>query len=124
MSIDFLLDLERDIDGGKDIFACPGMGRNQWTLGRAVAELKKVAKRTADNKKLAVNVVRLLSKSDSVPGNLYLVPTRIGEPGARGEPQIEWSTVETREAAEMMRDVRFGPAPFFAMQIEETINPD
>lgn len=124
MSIDFLLDLERDIDGGKDIYACQGVGRNQWMLGRSVADLKKTAKRTADHKKMAVSIVRLISKSDAVAGNLYLVPTRIGEPGARGEPQIEWSTVETREAAEMMRDVRFGPAPFFGMQVEESVNPD
>lgn len=123
MSIDFLLDLERDIEGGKDIFACPGLGRNQWVLGRGVPELQKAAKRTADHKKMAVNIVRLISKSDAVAGNMFLVPTRIGDPGSRGEPQIEWSTVETKEAAEMMRDVRFGPSPFFAMQVEEAVNP-
>jgi len=123
MSIDFLFDLERDIDGGKEYFAVPGVGRNQWSISKSVEELRKFAKRTADHKKTPVQIVRLIPKSDAVAGNLFLVPTRIGEPGARGEPQIEWSPIETKEAAEVMRDVRHGPSPFFGMQVEETINP-
>ena len=123
MSIDFLFDLERDVDTGREYFACPGVGRNQWSIGKSVEELRKFAKRTADHKKTPVQIVRLIPKSDAVAGNLFLVPTRIGEPGTRGEPQIEWSPIETKEAAEVMRDVRHGPSPFFGMQVEETVNP-
>ncbi|MBX7138582.1 MAG: hypothetical protein K1X83_11430 [Oligoflexia bacterium] len=123
MSIDYLLDLERDIDAGKDIYACPGVGRNQWVLGRNSEDLKKIARRTAEHKKIAVNIVRLIPKSDAIAGNLFLVPTKIGDPGSRGEPQIEWTIIETKEAAETMRDVRHGPSPFFATQVEDTISP-
>ena len=123
MSIDWLMDLERAIDNGKDLYACPGVGRNQWLIRSNPAEIKTFAQRAANQKKMAVNVVRLISKDDAVTGNLFLVPTSIGDPGARGEPQIEWSTVETKEAAEMMRDVRHGPAPFFGMQIENQVDP-
>lgn len=121
MSIDWIFDLERDIDNGKDICACPAVGRNQWVIGKPVEELRKLAKRAAEHKKMAVSIVRLISKHDAVSGDLYLVPTNIGEPGSRGEPQIQWSTVETKDAAEMMRDVRHGPAPFFAMQEVESV---
>lgn len=124
MSIDWLFDLERMIEGGKDIFACPGVGRNQWVIGRSVEDLKRFAKRAADNRKMQVQIVRLIPKSDAIAGNLFLVPTRIDEPGSRGEPQIQWSSVETKEAAEMMRDVRHGPAPFFGMQIETSVAPE
>lgn len=123
MSIDYLLDLERDINHGKELFACPSVGRNQWIVAPNVDELQRHAKRAADHKKMSVNIVRLISKLDAITGDLFLVPTKIGEPGPRGESQIEWSTVETREAAEMMRDVRFGPSPFFAMQVEKKIEP-
>lgn len=123
MSIDWLNDLERAIDNGKEIFACPGVSRNQWMIGKSVDELSRQAKRTADSRKMAVSIVRLINKQDAVAGDLFLVPTKIEDPGPRGEPQIQWSTVETREAAEMMRDVRQGPSPFFAMQNETTINP-
>jgi hypothetical protein len=123
MSIDFLMDLERNIDNGKEVFACPGVSRNQWIIGRPLDELKRSAKRSADHKKLPVNIVRLISKSDAIAGDLFLVPTQIGDPGPRGEPQIQWSTVETKEAAEMMRDVKHGPSPFFGMQVEETVPP-
>ncbi|MCO6429948.1 MAG: hypothetical protein J5J00_03740 [Deltaproteobacteria bacterium] len=121
MSIDWLHDLEREIDNGKDIYACPAVQRNQWIIGKPLEELKKLAKRTADHKKMAVNIVRLIAKQDAIAGDLFLVPTNIGEEGARGEPQVQWSTVETKDAAEMMRDVRHGPSPFFGMQVVETI---
>lgn len=124
MSIDWLFDLERDIENGKEIFACPGTGRNQWMMGKNTEELRKHAKRAANTKKMAVNLVRLVAKGDALMGDLFLVPVEIGEPGARGEPQIKWSAVETKEAAEMMRDVRRGPAPFFAMQVEESVEPE
>jgi hypothetical protein len=68
--------------------------------------------------------VRLVSKHEAITGDLFLVPTKIGDPGPRGEAQIEWSTVETKEAAEMMRDVRHGPSPFFAMQVEQKIESE
>lgn len=123
MSIDWLLDLERDIENGKEIYGAPSPSRNQWVIGKSLDELRKVAKRSADTKKLAVNIVRIISKHDTVAGDLYLVPTNIGDPGPKGEPQISWSTVETKEAAEMMRDVKRGPSPFFGMQISETVDP-
>ena len=122
MSIDYLFDLERDIEGGRDVYATPGVGRNQWILGKSVDELRRPAKKTADHKKTPVQIVRLIPKSDAITGQLFLVPTKIGEPGTRGEPQIEWSPIETKEAAEVLRDVRRGPSPFFAMQVEETVS--
>ena len=123
MSIDWLLDLERAVDGGKEVFACPGVGKNQWVIGRSAEELKKIAQRAADQKKMAVNIVRLVPKMDAVAGDLFLIPIKIGDPGPRGEPQIEWKPVETREAGETMRDVRHGPSPIFGMQVEVGISP-
>ncbi|RIL10272.1 MAG: hypothetical protein DCC75_04715 [Proteobacteria bacterium] len=123
MSIDFLFELERSIDGGKEIYACPGLGRNQWVIGKSAEDLKKQAQRSADSKKMPVQIVKLISKQDAVAGDMYLVPTQIGDPGARGEPNIQWSVMETKEAADNMKDVRKGPAPFFGMQLQETIQP-
>jgi hypothetical protein len=123
MSIDWLFDLERAIDNGKTIYGCQTVGRNQWVMGKSVEELRKTAQRAADHKKLAVDIVRIVSPHDAVAGDLFLIPTEIGDPGHRGEPNIKWTTVETKEAAEMMRDVRKGPSPIFAIQKEETLEP-
>jgi hypothetical protein len=123
MSIDWLFDLERDVDNGKPIYACPGVTRNQWVVSEVKEDLIKVAERTANHKKMAVNIVRLISKHDAIAGDLFLVPTKIGEAGSRGEAHIDWSTVETKEASEMMRDVRFGPSPYFGMQVEQSVEP-
>ena len=124
MSIDWLLDLERSIDGGKIVFACAGVGRNQWVMGKTVEDLMPAAKRAANTKKIPVQIVRIIPKNDTITGDMYLVPTNIGEPGARGEPSIEWKPIEAKEAAENMRDVRRGPSHFFGMQVETTVNPD
>jgi len=121
MSIDWLLDVERALENGRDVFACPGAGRNQWQISKSIEELKKIAQRAADAKKMSVNIVRLALRQDAVAGDLFLVPTTIDEAGPRGEPNVKWSTVETKEAAEMMRDVKHGPCPFFAMQVEEVV---
>jgi len=123
MSIDWLLDLERDIENGKEIFGAPSPSRNQWVIGKPMDELKRVAKRSADAKKFAVQIIKVISKHDTVSGDMYLVPTSIGDPGPKGEPNISWAIVETKEAAEMMRDVKRGPSPFFGMQITESVDP-
>ena len=123
MSIDWLWDLERALEGGKVYYACQTAGRNQWAIARSADELREIAKRTASHRKLAVDIVRLVSPHE-IAGVLYLVPTEIGEPGHRGEPSIKWACVDTKEAAEIMRDVRKGPSPIFGMQVEETVAPD
>lgn len=123
MSIDFLLDLERMIDNGKTFFATQGLGRNQWIVGKTATELETMAQRAANQKKIPVSIVRVVSPHDTVAGDLYLVPTEIGDPGTRGEPNVKWATVDTKEAAEMMKDVRRGPSPIFGMQLEKTLNP-
>jgi hypothetical protein len=123
MSIDWLHEIEQDIDNGKEILACPGMARNQWIIDKPLDELKKLAKRAADNRKMTTKVVRLISKHDTLVGHSFLVPTRINEPGSRGEPNIDWAIVETKEAAEMMRDVRRGSSPYFGMEEVEVLEP-
>ena len=124
MSIDWLFDLEREISYGKDYFACPSLGRNQWVIKRTVDELRPLAERAAQQRKLPVNIIRLTPPHEVVAGENFLVPTKIGDPGTRGEPQIEWSTVETKEAAELMRDLRNGASPYFGMQVQETVEPN
>ena len=47
MSIDYLFDLEREIDNGKEYFACPGIAKNQWIFAETQEELKKAAERAA-----------------------------------------------------------------------------
>lgn len=123
MSIDYLRDLERDLMYGKDIYATQGMGRNQWIISPNMSALKPVAERTAAHKKFPVDIVRLVPSTDAVAGESFLVPVKIGEQGARGEAMIEWASVETREASELMRDLRYGQSPYFGMQVEETIVP-
>ena len=121
MSIDWLYEIERGIDNGKVIFATQGAGRNQWVIGKPLEELRKVAQRAASHKKMPVDIVRVVSRHDAITGDQFLVPTQIGDSGPRGEPTVQWTVVDTKDAAEMMRDVRQGPSPFFGLQVEESV---
>ena len=56
-------------------------GRNQWAIARSADELRKVAKRAASQRKLAVDIVRLVSPHE-IAGVLYLVPDRNRRSGA------------------------------------------
>ena len=62
MSIDYLTDLERAIENGRDVFACPGIGRNQYVISKTVEDLKKIAKRVADTQKTPASIVRLVPR--------------------------------------------------------------
>jgi hypothetical protein len=122
MSIDWLMDLERYVECGKPLYACPGVMRNQWVFRKSIEELLVFARRAANNTMLPVHLVKVLPHDDTLLGNFYLVPVAIGEPGTRGEPDIKWATVESREAAEIMRDVRHGPSPFFGTEVVDTVS--
>jgi hypothetical protein len=124
MSLEFLLDLERDIELGKEVYGCPSTGLKQWSFSsKGVEPLVKIAKRSANSTKIAVNIMRLDSRH-GVNAIVLLVPVHIGDPGLRGEPQIKWSIVESKEAAETVRDIRCGPSPYFAVEVEQTVDPD
>ena len=123
MSIDYLEDLERSITNGKDLFACPGVQSAEWELSSDAETLEKKAQRTANSLKFQCHIYRLIDKADTVSDDCYLVVRKILDPGSRGEPRFQWSIVDTREAAEMMRDVSQGPSPYFGLTVEETFNP-
>jgi len=123
MSIDYLEDLESQVTNGKRQFACPGPGANEWFLSDSVEDLRSKAQRTADARKFQTHIYRLINRMETVTGDVYLVVRKILDPGPRGEPHFQWSVVDTREAAEMLRDVSQGPTPYFGAVIEESFSP-
>jgi len=123
MSIDYLEDLSRGIDNGKDVFVVPGVQSNEWTLSEDIEPLRKKAQRTANGRKFQVHIYRLVNKMDTVSDDCYLVIRKILDPNPSGDPRFQWSIVDTREAAEMMRDVSQGPTPYFGAVVEESFDP-
>ncbi|MFN8392653.1 MAG: hypothetical protein U0136_20335 [Bdellovibrionota bacterium] len=123
MSIDYLEDMEASVTNGRKKFACPGPNANEWHIADNVEDLRPKAQRTADARRFQTHIYRLINRMETVTGDSYLVVRKILEPGPRGEPHFQWSVVDTREAAEMLRDVSQGPTPFFGAVVEETFNP-
>jgi hypothetical protein len=123
MSLDFLCDLERIIESGKEVFACPGVGDGKWMISKSQDDVKRQALRLANSRKQSVDVVKLVPKGEVLPGEMYLVPVAIDQIGPRGEPNISWRAVESKEAAELMRDVKEGPSPYFGIQVWEKAAP-
>lgn len=123
MSLDYLEDLENSVTNGRQMYACPGANANEWYLSESLDELKSKAQRTANARRFPTHIYRLVNKMETVAGDSYLVVRKILEPGPRGEPHFQWTVVDTREAAEMLRDVSQGPSPFFGAVIEATFQP-
>ena len=125
MSIDFLEDLSAKVDHGAEIFVCPGQQLNEWYFAEFndLETLRRKAQRSADARKIETHIYRLCNKGAAGPDDSYLICRRILEPGPRGEPHIQWTLVDTKEAAELMRDVSQGPTPYMGSIIEETFQP-
>lgn len=123
MSLDWLEDLEQAVTNGREYYACPGSNANEWFTSESAEELRAKAQRSANSRKMQTAIYRLVNRMETMSGDSYLVVRKILEPGPRGEPHFQWSIVDTREAAEMLRDVSHGPSPFFGAVVEETFQP-
>ena len=123
MAIDYLQDIEHSIDNGRTVYACPSHQGYDWFLNNSVEELRQKAQRTANAKKFEVHIYRMINKMDVSEGDIYLYCKKILEPSANGEPHLQWGVVDTKDAAEMMRDVSQGPSPYFGLTVEETFQP-
>ncbi len=123
MSIDYIEEMADAIVRGDRKYACPGPRTGEWYLSTSIEDLRAKAKRTAGATRMPTGIYRLVDKLDTTSGDTYLVVKKFLEPGPRGEPNIQWSQVDTREAADMLRDVSQGPSPYFGMVLEETVQP-
>ena len=123
MSLSYLEDLEGIIDRGGEYYICQGIQSSEWSMSKSIDTVRKKAQRAADVLKMPVPVYRMISKSDTVSGDSYICVRRILEPGPHEEARFQWAIVDTKEAAEMMRDVSQGPSPYFGVSIEETMEP-
>jgi hypothetical protein len=121
MTMDYLIEVERVIDSGRPLYACAGHQGQEWFIDESLDDIRKRAKRTANAKKSACTIYRLINRMDTGEGDSYLTVRRILEPGPKGEPHLSFILVDTREAAEMLRDVSQGPTPYFGATLEETI---
>lgn len=123
MTIDFLHDLERHLVGGGPLYACVGSGPREWVVSRDLEDIRRQAWRVAASKRRPVAVMRLVAPQEAAAGELFLVPTKVDTLGPRGEMTVQWRPVGSRATAESLRDSTHGPAPYFAMRLEEAVSP-
>lgn len=119
MSIGYLFELDASVSNGREYYACPGAQPKHWLISTDMQEVIGEASRIARVRKQKVCVYRLLHSSRALDREPYLVPTMVGAENFRGEVSIQWVTVESRGAAETVRDVRQGPSPYFGLQLHE-----
>jgi len=124
MSIDYLEEIATRIDDGDLVYVCPGTRQNDWVISSNLGELRSKAQRAANTRRFEAGIFRLVNDRDTGATDSFLIVREILEPGPRGEPHMKWSLVDTRDAAEIMRDVSQGPTPFFGAVKEETFQPE
>jgi hypothetical protein len=124
MAIDYLEDIERSLERGRELFACPSVNTGDWILSEDIESIKPKAERAAKSKKHELHIYRLASIHTASWQDGFLVVRKFLEPNRDGTPKMQWALVESKEASEMMRDVSQGPSPYFAALIEETVQPE
>ncbi len=124
MSLEYLEDLETHLEMGRDLYACQGQGHNQWYLSSSISELRNKARRVTLNRRSPVGIYHLIDKDNALPGDSFLVVRKILQSNGRGgDPHLQWILVDTKDAAEMLRDVSYGPSPYFGATLVETCKP-
>ena len=124
MSLEYLEELVEKIDNGREYFTCQGQNVHQWHIANSILELRPKAQRAANLKRYPVNIYRMANGMGNTNCDSFLIAKKIVPTGADQQPHIEWAIVDTRQAAETVRDVTYGPSPFFGLVLEETIKPE
>jgi len=124
VSLTFIEQLELDVNNGEVYYACPGSGVNEWFISKELDKCKQRAQRTANGQKFEASIYRLINHQDVAQGDVFLVVRKILDPGARGEATIRWMLVDTRDGAELVRDVSMGVTPYFGAVVEEKVFPE
>jgi hypothetical protein len=123
MYFDYLEELELRIEGGDLVYACQGQGAHQWHIGESLEDISSKAQIVSNLKKYPMPVYQLISGSEATPES-YLVVKKVVLSSV-GDPQrYDWVQVDTRQAAELVRDVAHGATPFFGLITEATIKPN
>jgi hypothetical protein len=122
MSADFLTALEDAIEHGKSFYACAET--TGFLVSSSLKDVQSFAKKSADSRGVESIIFRLVNRLSTTTGDSYLIAKKFLEPGANGEARILWAMVDTREAAEMMRDISDGPSPYFGVTVQQVIKPD
>ena len=92
-------------------------------VANSYEELRPKAQRAANSRKFEAGIYRLVNRMDTGADDSFLIVRKILDPNARGEPNFHWALVDTRDAAELMRDVSVGPTPYFGAVVEEKFQP-
>lgn len=123
MVIDNLSALEELINMGTAVFACREGRTGQWVLGMSAAELLPKATAFAATHHVDAPIYRLVPASETMAGQPFLFVKKVEDRGPLVSPQFHWSVVDTKEGAEMLRDVSIGPSPYFGTVTESVVAP-
>ncbi|MCB0322120.1 MAG: hypothetical protein KDD69_01070 [Bdellovibrionales bacterium] len=104
-------------------FTCRGPRQNKWHFAANADELRPLAQRTAKQLGYPIRIFRVIKNQEKARPDGFLIVRRILGAYGSGPKEIEWTRVDTEEAARTLRDVSCGPTPYFALSIAETHEP-
>lgn len=123
MAFDYLEELQEEVNRGVGWYVCPGKAAGEWNLAKTPEELREACQLAANVYLFEQSIYKLKDVADSGGEDRYFVCKKILEPGPRGEPNLQWMIVDTKDAAELLRDVSQGPSPYFGATEVETFQP-
>jgi hypothetical protein len=123
MTIEVLEGIEQRIFEGTPVYACCGPNINDWIVEESLESIRARARKAAAAKRAVVTIYRVVGPQEVSDGDSFLVVRKLIEGRPGGPPSIQWTLVDTAEAAELLRDVSKGPTPYFGAVAFEVIQP-
>lgn len=114
-------ELESQVHGGVELFCSIDPRSGQWAFARTVEALLPSARQFVMKRMLPGTIYRLVAPAEATTGDQYLYVRKVEPQPSGAGITYHWGIVDTREAAEMMRDVSEGPLPYFGATVVEVV---
>lgn len=117
-------EMEEAIHAGRTLYASPGLLLGRWDITSDREMLLARVQLSADANGEEASLFRMASPDEAGDGDSFLFVRRILQSDSPRVPYLlQWSLADTREAAELLRDVSAGPTPYFAITLDTSCQP-
>ena len=117
-------EMEQSVLAGRTLYAVPGLTVGKWDIASDREVLMSRVQLNANSRGEEVPIFRLVSPDEAGDGDSFLFVRRILESNSPRVPYLlQWALTDTREAAELLRDVSSGQTPYFAVTVDTSCQP-